>query len=59
METYITVSFWMGVFAIVVNLLRLMGDNLPKVKTETVGQITVTVLISTGFAIWAGFLLFA
>lgn len=59
MEMYITISFWMGIFAITVNMIRLMAGNLPKVRTDTVGGITAHVLVSIGFAVWAGFLLFA
>jgi len=59
METYITVSFWMGVVAIVINLIVLMGGEFPRVRKETVGMKTVQVLIGGAFAVWAGFLIYA
>lgn len=59
MELYITVSFWLGVFCLVVNLLSLATCKFPSVKEETVGMKTAQVLIGTGFAVWAGFLLYA
>ena len=59
MELYITVSFWLGIFAIVVNMLILMVGEFPQTRTETVGYKVAQVLISGAFAVWAGILLYA
>jgi hypothetical protein len=58
-ETYIIVSFWMSVVALVINLIVLMGGDFPIVKKQTVGMKTAEVLIGGAFAVWAGFLIYA
>ena len=58
METYIQVSFWIGVVALVVNMMLLAGVKYPKQKTETLGEKVVQILIGSGFLVWAGCLLF-
>ena len=59
METYITVSFWMGLFAVVINLLTILNGSFPLKIQVTLGRKTVEVLAQAGFIVWAGFLLFS
>ncbi|WVH05501.1 hypothetical protein HHKILHMN_00021 [Vibrio phage vB_VpaS_PGA] len=58
METYVTVSFWMGVFALVINLLCILCVDYPKTKQETLGMKLFQVLVGGGFVVWAGFLIY-
>mgnify|MGYP001599548253 CR=1 FL=1 len=59
MELYVTVSFWLCVAGLTINLFSLMAGDFPKVRKETVGQKTAQVLIGCAFAVWAGRLLYA
>tara|TARA_R110002126_G_C10105849_1_gene466726 strand:- start:235 stop:417 length:183 start_codon:yes stop_codon:yes gene_type:complete len=59
MELYIQVSFWMGIFALVVNMISIAVIDYPKSKVETLGQKIFQILICSGFLVWAGFLLFS
>lgn len=59
MELYIQVAFWLGVLAMVINIFTLMCAEFPIIKKETLGLKVGQVLISSGFLVWAGFLLFA
>ena len=38
METYIQVSFWLGIAALVINMLLIAAVDYPKAKVETLGQ---------------------
>ncbi len=58
METYIQVSFWLGLFAVVVNIIKISSVNYPKTKVETLGFKVAEVLSTSAFVAWAGFLLF-
>ena len=58
MELYITVSFWLGVFGLVVNLLSLLVVEYPKTKQETIGDKLFMIIVGGAFAVWAGNLLF-
>lgn len=58
MELYIQVSFWMGLIALILNLLVLMAADFPIVKKETIGLKTAQVFIGSAFVVWAGFLLY-
>jgi len=52
------VSFWIGVFALVVNTLMLMCSSWPRSRSdETVGERVDTALLSFAFMVWAGILL--
>lgn len=59
METYITVSFWLGVFALVVNLLTMMMAEFPRHERETLGARVGKTIIGAGFVVWAGMLIYA
>jgi hypothetical protein len=58
METYIQVSFWMGIFALVVNMIAIAVVDYPKAKIETLGQKIFQILVCVGFLVWGGALLF-
>jgi hypothetical protein len=59
METYIQVSFWLGITALVINMIRIAAVDYPNPKVETLGGKVFEVLINAGFLVWAGFLLFS
>ena len=59
METYIQVSFWLGIAALVVNMISIVAIDYPKQKEETLGQKIFQILIGAGFLVWSGFLLFS
>ncbi len=58
METYITVSFWIGVLGIVIRLGYMIVADYPRKKTESLGECVAIALISAGFVVWAGILLY-
>jgi hypothetical protein len=58
METYIQVSFWLGVAALVINMLLIAAVDYPKAKVETLGQKIFQIIIGGAFVVWSGFLLF-
>jgi hypothetical protein len=58
METYIKVSFWLGIFALVINMLLIAAVDYPKDKVETLGQKIFQIIIGGAFVVWSGFLLF-
>ena len=58
MEIYIKVSFWLGIFGIVVNMLILLSGDFPRIKEITIGEILVKILLGAGFAVWAGIILY-
>ena len=58
METYITVSFWMMVVAMMLRLFIVSTANYPRVEEKKLGAEIVGILISAGFIVWAGILLF-
>jgi hypothetical protein len=58
METYIQVSFWIGVAALVINMLLIAAVDYPKAKMETLGQKIFQIIIGGAFVVWSGFLLF-
>ena len=59
METYIQVSFWLGIACLVVNMISIAVIDYPKKKEETLGQKIFQILIGAGFLVWSGFLLFS
>ena len=58
METYVTVSFWMMIVALIIRLLVLSVASYPRTEEKTIGGDIVTIIISIGFIVWAGFLLY-
>jgi hypothetical protein len=58
METYIQVSFWLGIVALVINMLLIAAVDYPKPKVETLGQKIFQIIIGGAFVVWSGFLLF-
>jgi hypothetical protein len=58
METYIQVSFWIGIVALVINMLLIAAVDYPKSKVETLGQKIFQIIIGGAFVVWSGFLLF-
>ena len=48
MDTYVLVSFWLGVITLAINLICVAGVSYPKVKEETLGQKVFQVLVRTG-----------
>jgi hypothetical protein len=59
METYIQVSFWLGVFALVINMLLIAHEDYPKAKVETLGGKLFQIIIGGAFVVWSGVLLFS
>jgi|14BtaG_2_1085337.scaffolds.fasta_scaffold22662_5 hypothetical protein len=58
MEMYITVGFYIGIIALVINLLSLLVVDYPKTKKETIGEKLFQIIVGGGFVVWAGFLLY-
>lgn len=58
MELYVQVSFWLGVTAIVINILGLMVLEYPRQETRTLGKQVAAILGGGAFVIWAGIILF-
>ena len=57
MRTYVLVSFWFGVFAVVCGLLLMAAGKFPIKSEKGLGEVVAKVLVSAGWAAWAGFLL--
>lgn len=57
MELYVKVSFWIGVFALLVRVITLSVRSWPHTKTETLGEFVGLTILSLGFTIWAGIVL--
>ena len=58
MELYVTVGFWMGLVALIINLFILAGSDLPRTKVEKQGEVIVRVIIGGFFVFWSGSLIF-
>jgi len=58
METYVTVSFYMGLFSVGVYAFRIATASYPRIETVELGKDVVNILLLIGFLMWAGSLLF-
>lgn len=58
MELYVTVGFWMGLVALIINICILAGADLPRTKIEKQGEVTVRVILGAFFVFWSGSLIF-
>jgi hypothetical protein len=58
MRTYILISFWIGIVGMVIRVLIMAVREYPYKKTVSLGEEVAGCLLSLGFIIWAGLLLF-
>lgn len=58
MELYVTVSFWLGVFALVINTLTMCMGEFPINRSVSVGEKFISTLVGAGFVVWSGMLIF-
>lgn len=59
MELYVTVSFWVNVVALVLNLIGMAALDYPRHRKETLGFKVVQVFLGGAVLVWAGYLLYA
>jgi len=61
MEIYVTVSFWLGVIGLAARALLMfisLANGGERTSTTTISEDFLLGMISLGFVIWAGSLLF-
>lgn len=58
METYITVSFWLGVIGVFFGICMACFAEYPIVKTQKIGEVVFKIITQLVFVVWAGILLF-
>ncbi len=58
MIDFIFISFWLYIVSIVLNMLNLGFASFPIKREDTIGNVLFRILVSVGFAVWAGFLLY-
>lgn len=58
MEDFIFVLFWLYIITIVLNMLTLGFAHFPIKREDTIGSVLFRILVSVGFAVWAGILIY-
>lgn len=56
-DTYLTVSFWLGILGLIIRLGRLQGPHPRKVE-HNVGEDAAALIISIALFVWICFLKF-
>ncbi len=57
-HTYVTVSFYLGLIASVIRTLVMACVEYPRKRSVNLGEDVAGSLLSIGFLVWAGILLF-
>lgn len=57
METYVTVSFWLGVLALLINIGTLLVVKFPIFVEESLSVRVGKTIAGLTFTVWAGILL--
>lgn len=57
MELYIKVSFWMMLFSLIIRVITMAVRTWPHQKQETLGEYVGATILSMGFLVWAGIVL--
>lgn len=59
METYITVSFWLGIASLFIRVITMGIRVWPHTEETSIGAYVAATIVSLAFTIWAGIILFA
>ena len=57
MEVYVTVSFWIGIIALLIRGGIMSTAIYPRTEKKSIGADLFAILIQTGFVVWCAFLL--
>jgi hypothetical protein len=59
MRTFVLVMFWIEIVAFFLQLIIMSTKTFPFNREETIGSATAKIILTAGFAFWAGFILWS